>query len=77
MSSTESLLLGFVPIDLLREEYQEELMGMVAVEDAKGIKYVSNNAIAKFMESDLKAGIDADMVAQAEREKIRKSVQNA
>ena len=77
MSSTESLLLGFVPLDLLLPEYTEELMGMVAITDATGLKWIPNNAVASFMKSDLKAGIDADMVAQAEREKIRKSVQNA
>ncbi len=77
MSSTESLLLGFVPLDLLLPEYAEELSGSVSIVDATGSKWVANSAVAKFMDSTEKRMIDNDMVAQAEREKIRRSVQNA
>ena len=77
MSGLESLLLGFVPLDLMKDEYQDELAGMVQITDAKGIKYVPNNAVASFMESDIKAEIDAELVAEIEREKIRRSVHNA
>ena len=77
MSSTESLLLGFVPLDLLLPEYAEELEGMVAITDATGSKWVANSAVAKFMASTEKRMIDNDMAADKEREKIRRSVQNA
>ena len=77
MSSTESLLLGFVPLDLLLPEYTEELSGSVSIVDATGSKWVANSAVAKFMASTEKRMIDNDMVAEKEREKIRKSVQNA
>ncbi len=66
-----------MPLDLMKPEYAEELAGSVMFTDAGGINYVPNNAVAKFMASTEKRMIDNDMVAQAEREKIRKSVQNA
>ena len=77
MSGLESLLLGFVPLDLMKDEYADELAGMVQITDAKGIKYVPNVAVAAFMESDIKAEIDAELVAEIEREKIRRGVHNA